>query len=121
MTMSERELRPYWVDCVHGKHECWSYADAGIVNATVNGRNVEIVVPDDLANVRVLVTADAGEMLFCFGRTEEQFINRFCGLVLVAKRVTEARYEVGVWHELYPWALKHFGYESEMGLGKDQK
>ena len=113
--MSEREQRPYWVDSVHGKHECYSYSDAGIVTATVNGVVVEIKVPSYHANVKVLVTAEGEGILFCFGRTEEKFNGRYCGLVMVAKRVAEARYEAGVWHELYPWALKHFGHEAEMG------
>lgn len=119
--MGEREKRPYWVNCVHGKHECWSYADARIVNATVNGRDVEIVAPDYSAAVRVFVTAESGEMLFCFSRTEEKFNDQFCGLVMVAKRIDDTHHQVGVWHELYPWALKHFGYETEMGPGKEPK
>jgi hypothetical protein len=31
----------------------------------------------------------------------------------VAKRVCEGQYEVGVWHELYPWSLSHFGFDGE--------
>jgi len=104
---------PFWVDCVHGKHECFSYDGSSTVAATVGGRDVAIVVPDYLADVRILVTAESDGMLFCFGRTNEKFNNQNCGLVLVAKRVDESRYEVGVWHELYPWALTHFGFDSE--------
>lgn len=105
----------YWVDCLHGKHECFSYEESTTVPVTVDGRTVEVVVPDYLAGFKILVGAESDGVLFCFGRTEERFNNQYCGLVLVAKRKSETRYEVGVWHELYPWALTHFGFDGEKG------
>ena len=48
MTTTKEKL-PFWVDCVHGKHECYSYDKPGFVAATVNGRNVKITVPSYLA------------------------------------------------------------------------
>ena len=103
----------FWVDCLHGKHECFSYDASATVSVVVGGRIVEVVLPDYLATVKVLVASESDGMLFCFGRTEEKFNNEFCGLVLVAKKQSESRYEVGVWHELYPWALSHFGFAEE--------
>jgi hypothetical protein len=55
-----------------------------------------VVLPDYLANVRILIAVESEGVLFCFGRTEEKFNNEFCGLVLVAKKQSESRYEVGV-------------------------
>jgi hypothetical protein len=104
---------PYWVDCLHGKHECFSYEESATVSVSVDGRPVLVRLPDYLASVKILTAAESEGMLFCFGRTEERFNGEFCGLVLVAKRVCEGQYEVGVWHELYPWSLSHFGFDGE--------
>jgi hypothetical protein len=104
----------FWVDCVHGKHECFTYDDPVFVSAKVNGRDVRIAVPSYLGDVKILVTAEADAMLFSFGRTGEKYNKLYCGLVMVARKVDESQYAVGVWHELYPWALKHLGFEGEM-------
>ena len=109
-----KDKLPHWVDCLHGKHECYSYDEPAVVTVDHAGTPVEVVVPDYLADVRVFVTAESDGMLFCFGRTGEKYGDRYCGLVMVGKKVADRRYEVGVWHELYPWALTHFGFEGEM-------
>ena len=102
--------RSYRVDIVHGKHECFGYEEHTIVHVELNGRGVEVIVPDYVPVVRVFVASESDGLLFCFGRTDEKHNGRHCGLVMVAKKVGESRYEVGVWHELYPWALEHFGF-----------
>lgn len=102
-----------WVDCLHGKHECFPFDEAACLTVQMSGRTVEVIVPVYLASVKILVTAEADNLLFCFGRTDEKFYDEYCGLVLVAKKQSETRYEVGVWHELYPWALSHFGFDGE--------
>ena len=108
---------PYWVDSLHEKHECFSYdtGESAVVISNVNGRDVELVVPDWLSQFVVFVAVEHSELLFCIGRTNEKVRDKFCGLVMVAKRKTDTRYEVGVWHELYPWALTHFGFPNEVG------
>lgn len=111
--MATRPKASFWVDCLHTKHECFSYDESAVVSVNVGDRTVEVIVPDYLADVRVLVAAESEGVLFCFGRTSEKFNNEFCGLVMVAKRCSDSRYEVGVWHELYPWALTHFGFDGE--------
>jgi hypothetical protein len=94
--------RSQWVDCLHGKHECFAYQESAVIPVAVGGRVVEVQLPDYLAGVKILVASEADGMLFCFGRTAEKFNNEFCGLVMVAKKQSDTRYAVGVWHELYP-------------------
>ena len=35
------------------------------------------------------------------------------GVLAVARRQPDGAYAVHVWHELYPWALKYLGLESD--------
>ncbi len=111
--MSTAGKKPFWVDCVHGKHECFPYDESASVTIRVGDREVRVVVPDYLGGVVVFVAVEVEGMLFCFGRTNEKFNGENCGLVMVAKKIDDSNYEVGVWHELYPWALTHFGFDSE--------
>ena len=103
--------RPYWVDCVYGKHECFSYGHPATVTVLHDGRTLKVIVPDDLADVVPLVASLTDQMLFVLGRSSKPaWEGQRFGVVMVAKHREGDTYEVGVWHELFPWALKHFGF-----------
>lgn len=106
------ERNPYWVDDLREKHECYGYGpdESVTVACVVNGRTVTIVVPEWLGIVaECSIVAEVGDVLFVLGQTTRTWNNKPTGVVMIAKRITEENYAVGVWHELYPWALQHFG------------
>lgn len=107
--MSGHKQKPHWIDCLREKHECWSYDDPGVIEASHAGRAVRVLVPSYLTRVRVLVTAESGPFLFLLGQEPRKEADGDAGVVMVARHREGETYEVGVWHELYPWALKHFG------------
>lgn len=103
--------RPYWVDCLYEKHECFSYGDSATMEVSCAGKALRVILPDYLADASPLVVSLADSMLFIFARSNrKQWEGEHFGIVMVAKHRDGDTYEVGVWHELYPWALKHFGH-----------
>jgi hypothetical protein len=107
-----REKLPYWVDHLAEKHECFSYGDAKTIAVEHNGRNLRVIVPEEAEDLIPLAVGEAGGLLTVVGRLEKNWNGRPLGILLVAKKRAEDEYEVGVWHELYPWALRHFGFVS---------
>src|SRR5438874_1520853 len=101
--------KPHWVDCVLEKHECWGYDDPVELLVEHEGRTLKVIVPEDMERVHVRVMARSEKLLFLMGRTEEKFNDRYMGVVLIAKHREGDTYEVGVWHELYPYAQEFFG------------
>lgn len=102
--------RPYWADCLYEKHECFSYGDTAVVEVDRDGRKVKVIVPDYLADVTPLVVTVSDPTLFVLARSNKKhWDGEHFGIVVVAKHRQGDTYEIGVWHELYPWALKHFG------------
>ncbi len=109
--MTAEEER-FWVDDLREKHECYRYSETATVTCIVGGREVSIVVPEWLAVVAdCSVVTEVGDILFVLGRTSRMWNNKPTGVVMVAKRTPNGNYAVGVWHELYPWALTHFGLD----------
>lgn len=107
-TMS-KPRKPHWVDCLHTKHECWGYEETRTLELSHENRTIHLLVPDDLPLIDVRIVGQGDALLFLMGETEEVFAQRKMGVFLVAKRKEADVYEVGVWHELYPYALSYFG------------
>ena len=103
------ERPPYWVDHLEEKHECFSYGEATTIVIEHNERSLRVIVPAGSASVMPLVVAEADGVLTVVGRLDKQWNDKPLGILLVAKKRGDNEYEVGVWHELYPWALKHLG------------
>jgi hypothetical protein len=112
--MAKKYAEPkYWIDQVFEKHECFGYDHATTITVKHEGRKVEVVVPDYLPKTRILLTAEKDGFLFCFGRTNIKHNKGHIGALIMAKKVSEDRYEAGVWHELFPWAFNHFGFAKD--------
>lgn len=107
--MKEHKPRPHWIDCLHEKHECWDYDKPGTIAVEHAGRKIRVLVPSYLTEVKVLVSAESGPLLFLLGQATRKAYDEFAGVLMVAKHRDSDTYEVGVWHELYPWALRHLG------------
>lgn len=109
-----REMPKFWIDCLMEKHECWGYENysKGSVEVKVSDRTVRVIVPVHYANVEVLVAAESDGLLFLLGRWLNEWARKMeCdGVVMVAKRLDDDTYAVGVWHELFGYALKYFGF-----------
>jgi hypothetical protein len=71
---------------------------------------LRVVVPDDSPKVTPFAVAESNGVLMIVGQLSEKWNGEWLGIVLVAKKRREDEYEVGVWHALYPWALKHLGF-----------
>jgi hypothetical protein len=71
-----------------------------------------VLVPDWVDAVKPLAAATPGELLMLLGELDKVWDNRPLGVLLVAKRRSEDEYETVIWHELYPYALKHLGFAS---------
>jgi hypothetical protein len=109
------EKQPYWVDHLEHKHECFSYSEAKTIEIGHNGRTLRVIVPDETAELTPLGVGEAGELLTVVGRLNKDWNGKPLGILLVAKKRGNEEYEVGVWHELYPWALKHLGFAPAEG------
>jgi hypothetical protein len=108
--MSAKEKPPYWIDCLQEKHECFPYGDAKSIRVKHDGRSLRILVPKWMSAVTPLAITQADNLLMMLGRLAKEWDNRPLGVMLIAKKRGDDKYEVGVWHELYPWALKHLGF-----------
>jgi hypothetical protein len=105
--------KPHWVDCLFEKHECWGYDDPVTLEVEHQGRKLRILLPEWLRAVHVKVVAEAPSLLFLLGRQELKFDDRWMGVFLIARQQAGDTFEVGVWHELYPYALTYFGLPEE--------
>src|SRR5204863_7087512 len=109
--------RPHWVDQLFEKHECFGYDEPATVEVQHAGRTVQVLVPSYLTDVQSLVTAESGPLLFVLGKQSQKYRDAHLGVLLVAKHREGDTYEVGVWHELFPWALKHLELAKPDGAG----
>ncbi|MFA0752242.1 MAG: hypothetical protein SLRJCFUN_002645 [Candidatus Fervidibacter sp.] len=104
--------RKFWIDCLHEKHECWTYERfRTTIPITVKGKQVNLHLPSDLADIEVLVTAEHDGILFMLARNLRKWAQETgCdGVVMVAKKLDDENYAVAIWHELWGYALKHLG------------
>ena len=101
--------RPHWVDQLFEKHECRGYDNPSTIEVEHAGRTIKVLVPRYLTDVQGLVTAETGSLLFILGKQSQKHRNEHLGVVLIAKYKEGDTYEVGVWHELFPQALRHLG------------
>ncbi|HEX6984393.1 MAG TPA: hypothetical protein VF170_03400 [Planctomycetaceae bacterium] len=112
MTPDDEEL---WIDQLLEKHECFTF-DRYVARMEVehDGERLTLLLPDYLARFEVVRTAGRGGVLFLLGRDEREFgRGERLGVLAVARRRPDGAYAVHVWHELYPWALKHLGLDPE--------
>jgi hypothetical protein len=115
----ERKREPHWVDELLEKHECYSFDEPKKIRVDHDGRQIEILVPEWLTGVGARVVAESGELLFVLGMSGRKWNGKETGVIVVAKRRSGDLYEVGVWHELYPWALNHFGLIADTAIRRD--
>jgi hypothetical protein len=107
--MSEQQAKPHWIDQLYEKHECWSYDKPGVVEAPHAGRRVRVLVPSYLTEVTPIITTESGPLLFLLGKDARKHRGEHMGVLMVAKHLDGDTYEAGIWHELFPRALKHLG------------
>jgi hypothetical protein len=115
----ERTRKPHWVDDLREKHECYSYDEPKTMRFEHDGRHIEILVPEWLTGVSARVVAESGDVLFVLGTSGREWNGKETGVIVVAKRRDGDLYEVGVWHELYPSALNHFGLIADTPVRRD--
>ena len=98
-----------WIDCLDGKHECWSYDDPATLEVRHGNRVLRILMPDYLTDVQAQVTAETGPFLFLLGKQSRLYNGKPLGVFIIAKQQEADTYEAVVWHELYPYALVRSG------------
>ncbi|MFN4179061.1 MAG: hypothetical protein ACK4I8_02010 [Armatimonadota bacterium] len=104
--------RKFWIDCLHEKHECWTYDQfRTTIPITVGGKEVQLHLPDSLPDTEILLTVEYDGILFIFARSLSKWAQEVeCdGVLMVAKRLDDENYAVAIWHELWGYALKHLG------------
>ncbi|MCS7187529.1 MAG: hypothetical protein RMK89_11335 [Armatimonadota bacterium] len=109
--MSDEE-RKFWIDCLHEKHECWTYENFRTsIPLKVGRRKVQLHMPSGFDKVEILFTAEREGILFILARNLSKWAQEmWCdGILMVAKRLENGDYAVAIWHELYGYALKHLG------------
>ncbi len=105
--------KPHWVDCLLEKHECFGYDRTKKVPIDYKGEKIELLVPDFVHDFKSKkVTVDDG-LMTVIGQQSQIWNGEHVGVVLIAKVRPDDKYEVVIWHELYPWALKHLGLVPE--------
>lgn len=105
-----KDDRPYWVDQVFEKHECFTYGDHAILKIKLPQGEVKLIVPKYLPEVTILKSAESDGLLFLVGHDTEEHRGAPMGVLLVARKSKKKdTYETVVWHELFPWALKYLG------------
>lgn len=102
--------RPHWVDCLEEKHECFPYGEARTISVDHGGHPIRLLAPDWVEDLTAMWTAEGSGVLTIIGRLNKDWNGKPLGVMLVAKRRDDEAYEVVVWHELYPYALKHLGF-----------
>jgi hypothetical protein len=108
------ERDPFWIDCLHEKHECWGYDHPQRIQVEHASRQLNIDLPNYLPRMEVKVTAESSDLLFLIGRQTKEYPGLgFPGVLMVARRQAGDTYAAVIWHELYPWALKYLGLEQE--------
>ena len=113
MTMDEKEPK-LWIDKLSRKHECYMHGDLIDKAIEVDGRAVTMRLPEYLSDIEVCRSAISGKVLFVLARQpNEKTMDEPCdGAFLIGSQNEEGKYEVHVWHELYPWALRYLGQDA---------
>jgi hypothetical protein len=104
--------KPYWIDCLWEKHECWSYDDPKTVQIVHQGVEIRLLLPEYLPEFEVITIAECGEILFLIGRILDEnfeFEGMPCGLSVIARRQELGLFSAVVWHEHYPWVFEYLG------------
>lgn len=101
-----------WVDCLWEKHECFDYTPRWEV-VELDGRAIRLALPYYLPGFTVRAWAERGDLLFLLFQLHQRWADEFLGAVVVARKTGETAYATIIWHELYPWALKHVGLAEE--------
>lgn len=107
--MEQKAPHYHWVDHLSEKHECFKYGETRTLSISHGGRAVRVTVPHWTDEFTPLVVSEAGDILTVVGRLHRDWNGKPLGVMFAAMRRGADEYEVGVWHELYPWALKHLG------------
>ncbi len=114
--MSDNLRKPeHWVDELTEKHECGGYRDPVTIELDHSGRSLTLVAPfpfEDRAEILETTISPSGDLLYLIAKEprEEAYMG-FATILIVAIRRDQDRYEVVVWHELYPWAIERLGLE----------
>jgi len=111
--MSGDPVQP-WIDMLWEKHECFLYS-ARSETVTLDGRAIRLLLPEYMPGFTVRAWAERGDLLFLLLQLDVRYVDAFLGAVVVARKTGEDTYTTTVWHELYPYALKHLGLAPEEG------
>jgi hypothetical protein len=112
--MTAREDRP-WLDELNRKHECGpSLSRYRTLDLLHEGQPIHVQIPDNLNDperLQIRATLRSGPLLALVGfhtmEDDDPVDGR--GILMVARAADDGAFVVHVWHELYPWALKHLG------------
>ncbi len=104
--------KPFWIDELVPKHEAYYYgeSDARMVIVPVNGRSVDLIVPEYVPEFEPSFVRMADDTLLVSGvmipdeEDEEDWNEEGYGILLVARRCTdrEAAFWTVIAHELFP-------------------
>jgi len=101
-----------WVDCLWEKHEYFTYTPRW-ETLELDGRAIRLSLPYYLPGFTVLAWAEREDLLFLLFQLDRRWGEGLLGAVVVAQRTAENTYTTVIWHELYPYALKHLGFVEE--------
>jgi hypothetical protein len=63
----------FWIDCLHEKHECWTYERSRKpIPIKLGQRQVQLHMPSYLTNIEILVTAEHDGILFLLAPQPQQ-------------------------------------------------
>lgn len=110
MRMDEKEST-LWIDQLREKHECYMHGDLIDKVIVVDGRAVMMRLPEYLSDIEVCRAAVTDKVLFVLARQpNEKSVSDECDAAFLVGCLNEnGKYDVHVWHELYPWALRYLG------------
>lgn len=104
----------HWVDELREKHECGGYRNPITISIAHEDRPIVLISPFPLDEAKVLSTtiSSSGEVLYLIAKEPRpDYEPPFAGILIVARRREVDRFEVFVWHDLYPWAIERLGLE----------
>lgn len=103
-------IEKLWLDCLHGKHECFEQGHLVTKPIEVDGVQLKLLLPDYRGAFTVLHAAQADELLYVVGANdEESFDDKPPGVFVIARRLEGDTFAAHVWHEMYPYVFKHLG------------
>jgi hypothetical protein len=113
--------KPYWIDRLWEKHECWTYGDSKSVGIELAGNPIYLFVPNYLPEFEVVTSARSGEPVFLIGRLNEDDeddpydLDGPLGVTVVARKQADDACSTVIWHEHYPYVFKYPGLEQPTG------